>query len=81
MTGLVSRSLGAAEYRRCLAAAGFTVESEYEDEGENHYVRCGQGPGAAMRGRAATQIRRVLSTNRSTSLSAYSIKPLAPIRC
>jgi hypothetical protein len=37
MTGLVSRSLGAAEYRRCLAAAGFTVESEYEDEGENHY--------------------------------------------
>jgi SAM-dependent methyltransferase len=37
MTGLESRSLGAGEYRRQLAAAGLSVMSEYEDEGENHY--------------------------------------------
>jgi SAM-dependent methyltransferase len=37
MTGLESRSLGAAEYRRCLEAVGLSVASEYEDEGENHY--------------------------------------------
>ena len=37
MTGLESRSLGAAEYRRQLAAAGLSVIAEYEDEGENHY--------------------------------------------
>jgi SAM-dependent methyltransferase len=37
MTGLESRSLGAAEYRRLLSAAGLRVTSEYEDEGENHY--------------------------------------------
>lgn len=37
MTGEESRSLGAAEYRRLLSAAGLTVLREYEDEGENHY--------------------------------------------
>ena len=37
MTGLESRSLGAEEYRRQLSAAGLSVKSEYEDEGENHY--------------------------------------------
>ena len=37
MTGLQSRSLGAAEYRRLLSAAGLCVTSEYEDEGRNHY--------------------------------------------
>ena len=36
MTGLESRSLGAEEYRRQLSAAGLSVTSEYEDEG-NHY--------------------------------------------
>jgi len=37
MTGLESRSLGAAEYRRHMSAVGLSVASEYEDEGENHY--------------------------------------------
>jgi hypothetical protein len=37
MTGLQSRSLGAEEYRRQLSAAGLSVTSEYEDEGQNHY--------------------------------------------
>ncbi len=37
MTGLESRSLGAAEYRRLLSAVGVSVNSEYEDEGQNHY--------------------------------------------
>ena len=37
MTGLESRSLGAADYRQQLSAAGLTVVREYEDEGENHY--------------------------------------------
>lgn len=37
MTGLESRSLGGAEYRRLLAAAGVSVTREYEDEGQNHY--------------------------------------------
>jgi 2-polyprenyl-3-methyl-5-hydroxy-6-metoxy-1,4-benzoquinol methylase len=37
MTGLESRSLGAAEYWRQLSAVGLSVNSEYEDEGENHY--------------------------------------------
>jgi SAM-dependent methyltransferase len=37
MTGLESRSLGGAEYRRLLSAVGLTVTSEYEDEGRNHY--------------------------------------------
>jgi SAM-dependent methyltransferase len=37
MTGLESRSLGAAEYRTLLSAVGLTVTGEYEDEGQNHY--------------------------------------------
>ena len=37
MTGLESRSLGAAEYRRRMSAVGLSVASEYEDEGQNHY--------------------------------------------
>jgi 2-polyprenyl-3-methyl-5-hydroxy-6-metoxy-1,4-benzoquinol methylase len=37
MTGLESRSLGAAEYRRQLSAAGLSVIREYEDYGQNYY--------------------------------------------
>jgi SAM-dependent methyltransferase len=37
MTGLESRSLGADEYRRLLAAEGISVTSEYEDRGQNYY--------------------------------------------
>jgi 2-polyprenyl-3-methyl-5-hydroxy-6-metoxy-1,4-benzoquinol methylase len=37
MTGLESRSLGAAEYRKLLSAANLSVVAEYEDEGQNHY--------------------------------------------
>ena len=37
MTGLESRSLGAAEYQSQLASVGLSVLREYEDEGENHY--------------------------------------------
>lgn len=37
MTGLESRSLGAAEYRRQLSAVGLSLIGEYEDEGQNHY--------------------------------------------
>jgi SAM-dependent methyltransferase len=38
MTGLESRSLGAEEYRRQISAVGLSVSSEYEDEGQNHYL-------------------------------------------
>ena len=37
MTGLESRSLGAAEYRKLLSTVGLAVISEYEDVGQNHY--------------------------------------------
>jgi cyclopropane fatty-acyl-phospholipid synthase-like methyltransferase len=37
MTGLESRSLGAAEYRKLLSEAGLCVTREFEDEGQNHY--------------------------------------------
>jgi SAM-dependent methyltransferase len=37
MTGLESRSLGAAEYRARLSEAGLSITAEYEDAGENHY--------------------------------------------
>ncbi len=37
MTGLESRSLGADEYRRLLAAERISVTSEYEDRGQNYY--------------------------------------------
>ena len=49
MTGLESRSLGAAEYRRLLSAAGLAVLREYEDEGENHYydaIKVSVAPGS-----------------------------------
>ena len=37
MTGQTSVSLGAEGYARLLRAAGLTLVSEREDEGENHY--------------------------------------------
>lgn len=37
MTGIRSVSLGAEEYRRQLASWGFSMVTEFEDEGENHY--------------------------------------------
>jgi SAM-dependent methyltransferase len=37
LTGQESRSLGRAEYRRILRAAGVTLQRECSDEGENHY--------------------------------------------
>src|SRR6266567_3357711 len=43
MTGMESVSLGAEEYRKLLGAAGISVESEYEDEGENHYFDAFKG--------------------------------------
>jgi SAM-dependent methyltransferase len=36
-TGRPSRSLGADAYKTELAAAGFSLVGEYDDEGENHY--------------------------------------------
>jgi cyclopropane fatty-acyl-phospholipid synthase-like methyltransferase len=49
MTGLESRSLGAAVYRKLLSEAGLCVTREYEDEGQNHYfdaLKVGSGEGA-----------------------------------
>jgi SAM-dependent methyltransferase len=43
MTGLESRSLGADEYRRQLAAVGLSVEREFEDEGQNYYFDAFRG--------------------------------------
>jgi hypothetical protein len=43
MTGLGSRSLGAPEYRRELAALGMRVLAEYEDGGQNHYYDASKG--------------------------------------
>ncbi|HEY4358453.1 MAG TPA: class I SAM-dependent methyltransferase [Acidobacteriaceae bacterium] len=37
MTKQESRSLGAEEYGELLSKAGFSLEREYEDEGQNHY--------------------------------------------
>jgi len=37
MTEQQSCSLGANEYRRLLAEAGFSIADEYEDVGKNHY--------------------------------------------
>ena len=37
MTGRLSVSLGAEEYRRLLEAAGLVLIDEMEDEGDNHY--------------------------------------------
>jgi SAM-dependent methyltransferase len=38
MTEEESRSLGAEEYRHLLSEAGFSITSEYEDRGQNHYI-------------------------------------------
>jgi len=43
ITGMESVSLGASEYRKLLGAAGISVESEYEDEGGNHYFDAFKG--------------------------------------
>ncbi|MBD1399033.1 class I SAM-dependent methyltransferase [Pontibacter sp. JH31] len=37
MTKQLSRSLGAEQYSKLLAASGLTLLEEFEDEGENHY--------------------------------------------
>jgi SAM-dependent methyltransferase len=46
MTGLESRSLGAAEYRKLLAEVGLTVTREYEEEGGCHYFDAVKGTAA-----------------------------------
>lgn len=43
LTGRLSVSLGAEEYRRILSEAGLGLEGEYVDEGENHYYACVTG--------------------------------------
>ena len=48
MTGLESRSLGAAEYRRILLEAGLRVTHEYEDVGQNHYFDALKGATANL---------------------------------
>jgi hypothetical protein len=37
MTGELSRSLGADEYRRLLDQQGLYLVQEFDDSGENHY--------------------------------------------
>ena len=37
VTDRESVSLGAAEYDNILSVAGFELQAEYEDEGQNHY--------------------------------------------
>jgi SAM-dependent methyltransferase len=37
MTKMESISLGAEQYRKLLEAAGLSIQSEYEDDGQNHY--------------------------------------------
>ena len=46
MTGLESRSLGAAEYRRLLSEVGIHVTREYEEEGGSHYFDAVKGTSA-----------------------------------
>lgn len=46
MTGLESRSLGAAEYRKLLAEVGLTVTRDYEDAGGCHYYDAVKGTSA-----------------------------------
>jgi SAM-dependent methyltransferase len=46
MTGLESRSLGQAEYRKLLSEAGLSVTREYEDVGQNHYFDALKGASA-----------------------------------
>jgi hypothetical protein len=43
MTGMQSVSLGAEKYRALLGAAGISVESEYQDEGQNYYFDAYKG--------------------------------------
>ena len=43
MTGLESRSLGAAEYRKLLSEVGISVTREYEEEGGCHYFDAVKG--------------------------------------
>jgi len=50
MTGMESRSLGAAEYRSQLSAVGLAVASEYDDEGQNHYYDVLKGAHSGMPG-------------------------------
>ena len=47
MTGLESRSLGSAEYRKLLSEVGLYVTREYEDVGENHYFDVVKGMSAS----------------------------------
>ncbi len=55
MTGLESRSLGAEEYRRQLAAVGLSVTGEYDDEGQNHYYDvCKDGRCLGVNAKGAT---------------------------
>jgi len=49
MTGLESRSLGAAEYRKLLSEAALYVTDEYEDQGQNHYFDAVKGASANRR--------------------------------
>ncbi|HEX6429817.1 MAG TPA: class I SAM-dependent methyltransferase [Niastella sp.] len=37
MTGRVSRSLGAEQYRELISSSGLAMVDEFDDEGENHY--------------------------------------------
>jgi SAM-dependent methyltransferase len=46
MTGLESRSLGAAEYRKLLSEVGLYVTREYEDVGGCHYFDAVKGTSA-----------------------------------
>lgn len=48
MTGLESRSLGSAEYRKLLSEVGLYVTREYEDVGENHYFDVVKGISASQ---------------------------------
>ncbi len=45
LTGRESRSLGADEYVRLLAAASLTLVAEHIDEGENHYYEAVKASG------------------------------------
>lgn len=47
MTGLESRSLGAEEYRRQLAAVGLSVIGEYDDGHHGYYFEALKGEGTA----------------------------------
>jgi hypothetical protein len=37
MTGQLSRSLGAEQYRQLMLAPGLSIGEEFNDEGGNHY--------------------------------------------